>query len=176
MTSADIPYIDYILPFMMKYKGYTAVAELDTDAGVIFGRVIGLRDVITFQGTTVEEAVKAFHDSIDVYLEFCANRGEEAEKPYSGQFVLRIDPALHRAIALAAEAEGTSLNTLIESNLWEAFCPDATKSTIAAKRKKPTKTSKVFGRTSYAPGVFSTAKRLPASKKSTILSGKSKKP
>ena len=121
---------------MLKYKGYTGVTELDTDAGVIFGHVIGLRDVITFQGTTVEEVVKEFHESIDAYLEFCASRGEAPEKPYSGQFVLRIDPTLHRAIAHAAEAKGTSLNTLIESNLRKAFGPVATKSKNVAKASK----------------------------------------
>jgi predicted HicB family RNase H-like nuclease len=144
---------------MLKYKGYTGVTELDTDAGVIFGRVIGLRDVITFQGTTVEEVVKEFRESVDVYLEFCASRGEEPEKPYSGQFVLRIDPSLHRAIAHAAEALGTSLNSLIESELEVAFNPGAgkaktftykTKNPLTRKPKRATKAaakaSKAFGR------------------------------
>ncbi len=73
----------------MKYKGYTGVVELDEESAVLFGRVIGLRDVITFQGSSVAEVIQAFHDSVDDYLEFCAERGESPEKPYSGQFVLR---------------------------------------------------------------------------------------
>lgn len=77
---------------MMKYKGYAGVVELDERSEVFFGRVIGLRDVITFQGSSVAEVVQAFHDSLDDYLEFCAERGESPEKPYSGQFVLRVDP------------------------------------------------------------------------------------
>ena len=82
----------------MKYKGYTGVVEFDEESGSLYGRVIGLRDVITFQGESVAEVTQAFRDSVDDYLEFCAKRGRTPEKPYSGQFVLRIDPGLHRAV------------------------------------------------------------------------------
>jgi len=101
----------------MKYKGYTGIVEFDEESRVLFGRVIGLRDVITFEGESVTEVIQAFHDSVDVYLEFCAERGESPEKPYSGQFVLRLNPRLHRELANAAQARTTSLNALIESIL-----------------------------------------------------------
>jgi predicted HicB family RNase H-like nuclease len=107
----------------MKYKGYTGVVEFDEESGMLFGHVIGLRDGITFQGESVAEVTQAFHDSVDVYLEFCAKRGESPEKPYSGQFVLRIDPKLHRALSHAAEERGKSLNSLIEEQLAAAFTP-----------------------------------------------------
>jgi predicted HicB family RNase H-like nuclease len=101
----------------MKYKGYTGVVELEEGSDVLFGRVIGLRDVITFQGESVAEVTQAFHDSVDDYLEFCAERGESPEKTYSGQFVLRLDRKLHRDLAVFAERLGVSLNTLIEGML-----------------------------------------------------------
>src|SRR5262249_40408226 len=88
---------------------------------VLFGRVIGLRDVITFQGTSVAEVGQAFHDSVDDYLEFCAERGESPEKPYSGHFVVRIEPELHRALANWAEAQSVSLNPAVESVLEKLF-------------------------------------------------------
>ncbi|MGO9462906.1 MAG: type II toxin-antitoxin system HicB family antitoxin [Isosphaeraceae bacterium] len=97
--------------------------EVEEDSGILFGRVIGLRDVITFQGTSVAEVTQAFHDSIDEYLEFCAKRGESPEKPYSGHFVVRLPPQLHRALANSAEAQNVSLNFLIESTLARVF-PD----------------------------------------------------
>jgi predicted HicB family RNase H-like nuclease len=105
----------------MKYKGYTGVVEFDEESGTLFGHVIGLRDGITFQGDSVAEVIQAFHDSVDDYLEFCAERGESPEKPYSGQFVLRIDPHLHRVMSHAAEERGASLNSLIEERLKESF-------------------------------------------------------
>jgi len=101
----------------MQYKSYTAVVEVDEEAGILYGHVIGLRDVITFQGATVAEARTEFERSIDVYLDFCAARGESPEKPYSGKFVVRIKPQLHRALATEAEARNTSLNTLVEKAL-----------------------------------------------------------
>ncbi len=107
----------------MKYKGYTGVVEFDEESGVLFGRVIGLRDLITFEGDSVAEVTRAFHDSVDVYLELCAERGESPERPFSGNFVLRIDPQLHRAISHAAEERGVSLNALVEDQLRTAFVP-----------------------------------------------------
>jgi predicted HicB family RNase H-like nuclease len=123
----------------MKYKGYTGIVELDDESGTLFGRVIGLRDVITFQGESVAEIVQAFHDSVDDYLEFCAQRGESPERPYSGQFVLRIDPSLHREMASAAEAQDVSLNSLVESALKKTFltpAPDVTPKTPRATTTK----------------------------------------
>lgn len=105
----------------MKYKGYTGVVEFDEESGSLYGRVIGLRDVITFRGESVAEVTQAFRDSVDDYLEFCAKRGRTPEKPYSGQFVLRIDPGLHRALSLAAEEKGQSLTSLIEEALAAQF-------------------------------------------------------
>ena len=87
-----------------------------------FGRVIGIRDVITFQGDTVPDSLEAFHDSVDDYLAFCEERGESPEKPYSGKFVLRLDPRLHRKLAIAAKAHDLSLNDLVKSTLKRGLC------------------------------------------------------
>jgi predicted HicB family RNase H-like nuclease len=108
----------------MKYKGYTGLVELEEGSDVLFGRVIGLRDVITFQGESVAEVTQAFHDSVDDYLEFCAERGESPEKPYSGQFVLRLNPQLHRELANLAQAGSRSLNALIEDILEKSVGHD----------------------------------------------------
>lgn len=66
---------------MMSYKGYVGRVEYDDVAGIFHGEVINLRNVITFQGTTVDELRRAFQESIDDYLESCAQRGEEPDKP-----------------------------------------------------------------------------------------------
>lgn len=94
----------------MEYKGYTARVDFDADAGVLFGEVEGLRDVVTFEATNVRELDKAFRESVDDYLDMCAERGEEPDKPYSGRFLVRVDPKLHRDIAMAAARAGKSLN------------------------------------------------------------------
>ena len=80
---------------MSEHKGYCGEFSVDRDAGVIRGRVLGTRDLITFQGATIEHARTAFMESVDDYLAFCAERGEEPEKPFSGKVLLKISPELH---------------------------------------------------------------------------------
>jgi len=73
---------------MMHYKGYGCTIRFDEEADIFHGEVTGLRDVVTFQGRTVDEGKSAFRESIDDYLDFCASRGETPDKPYSGRFLL----------------------------------------------------------------------------------------
>jgi predicted HicB family RNase H-like nuclease len=104
----------------MSYKGYQAIVEYDEDAGIFHGEVADLRDVITFQGKSVAELKKAFAASIEDYLAFCKERGEEPEKPFSGQFVVRTAPSLHKDISTAARRAGISLNKWVASALQKA--------------------------------------------------------
>lgn len=101
----------------LEYQGYIGVIEYDDEAGIFHGEVINLRDVITFQGTCVDELRKALRDSVEDYLAFCAERGEAPEKPLSGNLPLRIDPELHRKIYLRAKQEGKSINGWISETL-----------------------------------------------------------
>ncbi|MDF1591049.1 MAG: type II toxin-antitoxin system HicB family antitoxin [Desulfobacterales bacterium] len=105
----------------MEYKGYFAKVEFDDEANIFHGEVINLRDVITFEGGTVDELRKAFHDSVDDYLEFCAERGEDPDKPYSGKFVVRVEPELHKCIAIEARRKGASINSLVSEALTKAL-------------------------------------------------------
>jgi predicted HicB family RNase H-like nuclease len=75
------------MPTMMTCNGYKAAVEYDEDAETFHGEVVDLRDVITFQGRSVSELKKAFAGSVEDYLAFCKERGEDPEKPFSGQFV-----------------------------------------------------------------------------------------
>lgn len=105
---------------MMTYRGYTGKVEYDDEAGIFHGEVVNLRDVITFQGSSVEELRQTFHDSIDDYLEFCAQRDEEPERPFSGKFVVRINPELHRDLYAKARLADKSLNTWVTEVLAAA--------------------------------------------------------
>jgi predicted HicB family RNase H-like nuclease len=95
------------------YKGYTGVFSVDPDANVIRGKVVDLKDTITFQGATVAEAVQAFRDSVDDYLKFCESLGEQPERPFSGSFLVRIKPQVHRGLTALAQSKGVSLNQLV---------------------------------------------------------------
>jgi len=103
---------------MLEYKGY--VGTVEPEDGAFVGRVCGLRDVITFEGVTYPEVEQAFRDSIDDYLAFCAERGEQPDRTYSGNVPLRLHPELHRRAAARAQAEGLSLNQWIASRIAAA--------------------------------------------------------
>jgi predicted HicB family RNase H-like nuclease len=102
---------------MMEYKGYEAVVSFDEDANAFYGEVINTRDVITFQGTTVAALKKALRESVEDYLAFCKERGEEPNKSFSWNFILRIRPDLHRQLYSQAKKSGKSLNAFIEERL-----------------------------------------------------------
>jgi predicted HicB family RNase H-like nuclease len=95
---------------MIEYKGYTGVVEFDADLRSFTGHVIDLRDEIYFEGASVEELEESMKRAVDHYLSVCAKRGEEPERPFSGKLNLRLGTDLHRAAALAAAADGESLN------------------------------------------------------------------
>ena len=103
---------------MLEYQGY--IGTLEAEDGVFYGRVAGLRDVITFEGTTFAEVERAFQESIDDYLAFCAERGEPPDRPYSGRIPLRVSPETHRRAAMHAQSEGLSLNQWIAQRIESA--------------------------------------------------------
>ena len=102
---------------MMRYKGYIGEVNYDSESKLFHGEVIGLKDVITFQGTSVDDLEKAFRDSIDDYLEWCKERNEKPEKTFSGNIRVRMNPDLHAILALEAAKRGISLNDLINEKL-----------------------------------------------------------
>lgn len=101
-------------------KGYLPHIEYDAEAGLLHGEVLGLRDVVTFQATSVSDLEAAFRESVDAYLAFCAERGEAPEVPLSGRVTLRMPPELHQRVAQRARREGKSLNQWIADTLRDA--------------------------------------------------------
>jgi predicted HicB family RNase H-like nuclease len=120
---------------MMSYKGYIARVEFDADANILHGEVINTRDLITFQGDTVARVKRAFHESVDDYLAFCESRGESPDKPFSGRFITRISPDLHREINVAAALAGKSLNAWVARKLAAAVRGSRSSNTAISKRR-----------------------------------------
>lgn len=104
----------------MEYKGYSARVAYDDEARVFHGEVLDLRDTITFEADNVDDLVRHFHESVEDYLTFCAERGEDPEKPYSGKFIVRLEPELHKRIAIQAKLKGRSLNAWVTEALMLA--------------------------------------------------------
>ena len=105
---------------MLTYKGYQGRFDYDPEADIFHREVLHLTDVITFQGRSIDDLKQALADSVEDYLKFCAQKGKQPEKPYSGRFNVRIAPEVHQRIALAAAREGVSINSWVARALSAA--------------------------------------------------------
>ena len=95
---------------MMTYENYVAKVVFDDDANIFHGEVINIKDVITFEGTSVEELQKAFKESIDDYLEFCISRNENPNSPLNGFLSLNIPVSNQKLFRIAAKKAGKDFN------------------------------------------------------------------
>jgi len=98
----------------MHYKGYIGSVEFSEEDGVLHGKVIGIKSLLSYEGDSVEKITEDFHNAIDEYLEFCSTNKVEPEKPFKGSFNVRIGEDLHRKSVLAAQSKGMSLNSFVE--------------------------------------------------------------
>jgi predicted HicB family RNase H-like nuclease len=105
---------------VLKYKGYHGSTEYSLEDDCLHGRLLGITDMITYEGNSVKEIKIAFKDSVDEYLAFCKEQGKEPNKPYSGKMMFRVDPKVHASAARAAQLKGISLNQWAEEVLKEA--------------------------------------------------------
>lgn len=106
---------------MLRYKDYTGIVEYDPDGKIFTGEVIGLHDVITFQGRTPEELEQSFRASVDFYLEMCQQDGVSPQRPFSGRFNIRLSPEIHRQIAERAAQQRVSLNQWVVEAVTDAL-------------------------------------------------------
>lgn len=109
----------------MTYNGYTARIEYDDKDAIFVGHLAGIRDIVSFQGTTVDELKAAFHEAVDHYLAVCTRRGETPQRPYSGNLMLRISPDIHAAVATAAQVRKQSINQWASEVLGKAATADS---------------------------------------------------
>jgi len=100
---------------MIEYKGYRGVFEFDPSIDGFHGNVVGLQDVVTFEGRSLDELRREMAESVEDYLELCSEVGKDPERPFRGEFLVRTTPEVHRAAAVEAEASGMSLNAWVEA-------------------------------------------------------------
>ncbi len=101
----------------MKHGQYIAKVDYDGAIGSFFGEVVNTGDTITFYGRSVDELQSEFARSVAAHIEFCARKGIQPGRPYSGRIPLRIPADLHRGLAADAAVNGMSLNAYIASKL-----------------------------------------------------------
>lgn len=105
----------------MEYKGYVGSVEFSEEDALFYGKVLGIRALISYEGTNAAELVTDFHGAVDDYLELCAQTGTEPEKAYKGSFNVRISPELHKQAVIAAMSHNMSLNSFVETSIQQAL-------------------------------------------------------
>lgn len=98
----------------MEYKGYVGSVEFSEEDGIFFGQVLGIRALISYEGSTAVELLQDFHGAIDAYLATCTAEGVAPEKAYKGSFNVRIPAEMHKQAAVYALEHNMSLNSFVE--------------------------------------------------------------
>lgn len=100
---------------LLYYKGYIGTLEYAEEDGLFFGKVMGIRSLISYEGESAKSLIADFHQAVDAYLSVCEETGEEPEKPYKGGFNVRLTPELHKEAAIYSMRHGISLNAFVKS-------------------------------------------------------------
>ena len=104
----------------MEYRGYLGSVEFSEEDALFFGRVLGIRALISYEGETARDLVSDYHEAVDGYLELCAAEGIAPEQAYQGSFHVHISPELHRQAVKTAAARQMSLNSFVERSIAQA--------------------------------------------------------
>ena len=104
----------------MEYKGYLGSVEFSPEDTLFFGKVLGIRALISYEGENARDLVEDFHGAVDDYLALCVAEGIEPEKAYKGSFNVRISPELHKQAVIAAMSQQMSLNSFVENSIQQA--------------------------------------------------------
>ena len=106
---------------VLEYKGYYASVHFSSEDDVFYGKIVAIDDLVNFEGASVKELKKAFHEAVDDYLETCAAIGKEPNKTYKGTFNVRISTDLHKAAAVYAASKNISLNDFVKKAIHYAL-------------------------------------------------------
>jgi predicted HicB family RNase H-like nuclease len=120
----------------MEYKGYRGAVRYSAEDRLLHGRILGIDDVVNFEGADVGGLEKAFREAVDDYLALCKKLGRAPDREYSGRIPLRIDAALHRRVAIAADLEAKSVNSWIADALEAATTPRQPDTATTRKKRR----------------------------------------
>lgn len=99
---------------LLLYKNYNGTVEYSKENSCLFGKIVVIKSLLSYEGYSIQELEQDFQNVIDEYLADCKERNVDPEQPYKGTFNVRISPELHRNIAVYAIEHGKSLNAAVE--------------------------------------------------------------
>lgn len=99
---------------LIEYRGFYGVVHFSSEDGCLYGKIVGVNDLVTFEGQSVSEIEQAFKDAVVDYISLCKEVGKKPLRSVKGSFNVRLDPETHLKALIKAEVEGYSLNKLIK--------------------------------------------------------------
>ncbi len=105
----------------IEYKGYIGSVEFSEEDSLFYGKVLGIRALVSYEGENARDLVQDFHSAVDDYLALCDAEGVAPEQAYKGSFNVRISPELHKQAAIAAMSRKISLNSFVENSIAQAI-------------------------------------------------------
>jgi predicted HicB family RNase H-like nuclease len=99
---------------LFEYKGYNGTVEYSDADKVLYGKVLGIRSLLSYEGNSLDVLRRDFEDAIDDYLDTCAENGVEPEKPYEGSLNVHVSPELHKLLEVYSHSRGQTLNSTVE--------------------------------------------------------------
>lgn len=105
---------------ILEYKGFVGSVEFSTEDEVFYGKVIGIKDLVSYEGNTVISLKSNFHGAVNDYIDLCKKENKSFEKSLSGSFNIRVSPELHQLAVIIATHHGLSLNKFVQSAIANA--------------------------------------------------------
>ena len=99
---------------VLKYKGYYAVVQYSAEDEVLYGKIEGINDLVSFESDNISDIKSEFESAVDDYIEYCREIGKEPEKAYKGSFNVRIPTELHKKLAISAISDNITLNQAVQ--------------------------------------------------------------
>ena len=102
---------------ILEYKNYIGSIEFSNEDMLFYGKVLGIKSLVSYEGKSASELVKNFHNSVDDYLQICEESNKKPEIAYKGSFNVRISPAIHKMASIYAIKNKISLNEFVEKSI-----------------------------------------------------------
>ena len=120
---------------VLEYKGFAGSVHFRAEDNILFGKIEGISDLVSFEGRSVSELRASFEKAVDEYIELCKSLGKKTRKSYRGSFNVRISPELHLEAAETAIRSGISLNQFVERAIRHEV--ESAEQEQAAERTRP---------------------------------------
>jgi predicted HicB family RNase H-like nuclease len=108
---------------LLEYKGYCGTVEFSATDKILYGKVLGINGLLSYEGDSVQTLKEDFEAAIDDYLEACSLAGLEPEKAYRGKFNVRVSPEVHKNLVIFSASHGKTLNSTVEEAIVSYICP-----------------------------------------------------